>query len=173
MTYTHLFWVHILSHVLSHIMYYCVFLFTIIFDKQSFLNFEYLNIVCICMGVNSGISATTRTIIIFQNILAQGEALHLEVTSPDSWLYYTWPNPIIICVFLENRMIKLIHNALNHNTDQQFVFKTKHSSDICIFTVKTSTRISLDIKYSTPFHTCFLDANKSFNQVTIVRYLQA
>ena len=47
--------------------------------------------------------------------------------------------------------------------DDQFGFKTKHSADMCIFTVKTI------IKYytgqNTPVYTCFLDARKAFNRV--------
>ena len=42
-------------------------------------------------------------------------------------------------------------------------FKTKHSADMCIFTVK------IIIKYytghNTPAYTCFLDASKAFDRV--------
>ena len=45
--------------------------------------------------------------------------------------------------------------------DHQFGFKTKHSADMCIFTIKSI------IKYYTGHNTdtCFLDASKAFDRV--------
>ena len=46
--------------------------------------------------------------------------------------------------------------------DQQFGFKSKHDTDMCIFTIKSI------IKYYTEqdihVYTCFLDASKAFEQ---------
>ena len=47
--------------------------------------------------------------------------------------------------------------------DHQFGFKTKHSADICIFTVKSN--IKYYTGHNTPMYTCFLDANKAFDRV--------
>ena len=47
--------------------------------------------------------------------------------------------------------------------DQQFGFKRKHSTDLCIFTVKSVT-----IYYTqenSPVFTCFLDASKAFDKI--------
>ena len=45
--------------------------------------------------------------------------------------------------------------------DHQFGFKSKHSTDMCIFTVKSF------IKYmqTSPVYTCFLDASKAFDRI--------
>ena len=43
--------------------------------------------------------------------------------------------------------------------DQQFGFKRKHSTDLCIFTVKSVT------KYYTQENTCFLDASKALDKI--------
>ena len=47
--------------------------------------------------------------------------------------------------------------------DHQFGFKTKHSADICIFTVKSI--IKYYTGHNTPVYTCFLDASKAFDRV--------
>ena len=48
-------------------------------------------------------------------------------------------------------------------SDNQFGFKSKHATDLCIYTVKS------EIKYynyfSSPVYTCFLDASKAFDRV--------
>ena len=49
-------------------------------------------------------------------------------------------------------------------SDNQFVFKPEHGTDLCIFTVKSV------IKYYTlpnsPVYTCFLDASKAYDRVS-------
>ena len=47
--------------------------------------------------------------------------------------------------------------------DHQFGFKAKHSTDMCIFTVKTLVKYHTD--QMTPVYTCLLDASKAFVQV--------
>ena len=47
--------------------------------------------------------------------------------------------------------------------DHQFGLKTKHSADMCIFTVKNS--IKCYTGHNTPVYTCFLDASKAFDKV--------
>ena len=47
--------------------------------------------------------------------------------------------------------------------DQQFGFKSKHSTDMCIFTVKSIIKYYTD--QNTPVYTCFLDASKAFDRV--------
>ena len=47
--------------------------------------------------------------------------------------------------------------------DHQFGFKTKHSADMCIFTVKSI--IKYYTGHNTPVYTYFLDASKAFDRV--------
>ena len=47
--------------------------------------------------------------------------------------------------------------------DHQFGFKTKHSADMCIFTVKSI--IKYYTGHNTPVYTCFHDASKAFDRV--------
>ena len=47
--------------------------------------------------------------------------------------------------------------------DHQFGFKTKHSADMCIFTVKSI--IKYYTGHNTPVYACFLDASKAFDRV--------
>ena len=47
--------------------------------------------------------------------------------------------------------------------DHQFGFKTKHSADMCSFTVKSI--IKYYTGHNTPVYTCFLDASKAFDRV--------
>ena len=47
--------------------------------------------------------------------------------------------------------------------DHQFGFKAKHSTDMCIFTVKTLVKCYTD--QMTPVYTCLLDASKAFDRV--------
>ena len=48
-------------------------------------------------------------------------------------------------------------------SDNQFGFKQKHSTDLCIYTVKSI--IQYYNYYSSPVYTCFLDASKSFDRI--------
>ena len=47
--------------------------------------------------------------------------------------------------------------------DQQFGFKRKHSTDLCIFTVKSVTKYYT--QENSPVFTCFLDASKAFDNI--------
>ena len=47
--------------------------------------------------------------------------------------------------------------------DQQFGFKRKDSTDLCIFTVKSVTKYYT--KENSPVYTCFLDASKAFDKI--------
>ena len=47
--------------------------------------------------------------------------------------------------------------------DHQFGFKSKHSTDMCIFTVKSI--IQYYIRQNSPVYTCFLDASKAFDRI--------
>ena len=47
--------------------------------------------------------------------------------------------------------------------DHQFGFKTKHSTDMCIFSVKSI--IKYYTEHNSPVYTCFLDASKAFDKV--------
>ena len=55
---------------------------------------------------------------------------------------------------LESLQIYLIRH------DHQFGFKTKHSADMCIFTVKSIIKYCAG--HNTPVYTCFLDESKAF-----------
>ena len=47
--------------------------------------------------------------------------------------------------------------------DQQFGFKSKHSTDFCIFTVKSVSKYYT--QQHSPSYTCFLDASKAFDKI--------
>ena len=55
--------------------------------------------------------------------------------------------------------------------DYQFGFKAKHSTDMCIFTVKTLIKYYTD--QNTPVYTCLLDASKAFDRVNHWTLLQS
>ena len=48
-------------------------------------------------------------------------------------------------------------------SDNQFGFKQKHSTDLCIYTVKSI--IQYYNYYSSPVYPCFLDASKAFDRI--------
>ena len=52
--------------------------------------------------------------------------------------------------------------------DQQFDFKRKHSTDLCIFTVKRVTKHYT--QENSPVFTCFLDASKAFDKMYALYY---
>ena len=47
--------------------------------------------------------------------------------------------------------------------DHQFGFKTRHSADMCIFTVKIIVKYYTG--HNTLVYTCFIDASKAFDRV--------
>ena len=47
--------------------------------------------------------------------------------------------------------------------DQQFGFKSKHSTDFCIYTVKSVLKYYT--QHHSPVYTCFLDASKAFDKI--------
>ena len=50
-----------------------------------------------------------------------------------------------------------------YTSDNQFGFKKQHSTDLCIFTVKSVIKYSN--LYNSPVYNCFLDASKAYDQV--------
>jgi hypothetical protein len=48
-------------------------------------------------------------------------------------------------------------------TDNQFGFKSKHSTDLCIFTLKNI--VDYYRRFRSPVFSCFLDASKAFDRV--------
>ena len=48
-------------------------------------------------------------------------------------------------------------------SDKQFGFKSKHSTDLCIYTLKSIIQYYKD--YNSPVYSCFLDASKAFDRV--------
>ena len=50
-------------------------------------------------------------------------------------------------------------------SDNQFGFKQKHSTDLCIYTVKSI--IQYYNYYNSPVYTCFLDASKAFDRINL------
>ena len=48
-------------------------------------------------------------------------------------------------------------------SDNQFGFKSKHSTDLCIYTLKSIIQYYKD--YNSPVYSCFLDASKAFDRV--------
>ena len=63
--------------------------------------------------------------------------------------------------YLKFVYLKFYKCTITH--DHQFGFKTKHSADMCIFTVKSI--IKYYTGHNTPVYTCFLDASKVFDRV--------
>ena len=47
--------------------------------------------------------------------------------------------------------------------DQQFGFKSKHSTDFCIYTVKSVSKYYT--QHHSPVYSCFLDASKAFDKI--------
>ena len=76
----------------------------------------------------------------------------------------------IALVTAASKFFELCHSIIlkdylvTHN--QQFRFKRKHSTDLCIFTVKSVTKYYTQ-KNSQVF-TCFLDASKAFDKINIL-----
>ena len=50
--------------------------------------------------------------------------------------------------------------------DQQFSFKSKHSTDFCIFTVKSVSKYYT--QQHSPAYTYFMDASKAFDKSNII-----
>ena len=48
-------------------------------------------------------------------------------------------------------------------SDNQFGFKSKHSTDLCIYTLKSIIQYYKD--HNSPVYSCFLDASKAFDIV--------
>ena len=68
----------------------------------------------------------------------------------------------IISKLFEQVILINIKNFLD-TTDNQFGFKTKHSTDMCVFLLKQA--ISYYITRSSPIFCVFLDASKAFDRV--------
>ena len=63
---------------------------------------------------------------------------------------------------LELCMVSRLEPFLN-STDNQFAFKKKHSTDMCIFALKEMVRYYTN--HGSPVYACFLDASKAFDKV--------
>ena len=55
--------------------------------------------------------------------------------------------------------------------DQQFGFKSKHSTDFCIYTAKNVSKYYTQLQ--SPVYTCFLDASKTLIRLTISSYFES
>jgi len=61
------------------------------------------------------------------------------------------------------KCILVVYSDFFLSTDHQFGFKAKHSTDLCIFSLKET--VNLYLNSGTPVFTCFLDASKAFDKV--------
>ena len=59
-------------------------------------------------------------------------------------------------------MSEKLNDYLN-TSDNQFGFKAKHSTDMCIYAVKSVVKYYNH--YESPMYTCFLDASKAFHRI--------
>ena len=50
-------------------------------------------------------------------------------------------------------------------SDNQFGFKQKHSTDLCIYIYTVKSIIQYYNYYNSPVYTCFLDASKAFDRI--------
>lgn len=64
----------------------------------------------------------------------------------------------ILEAFILNRI-----DGMLFSSDHQFGFKSHHSTDLCIFALKSVTNYYLDLH--SPVSSCFLDASKAFDRV--------
>ena len=55
------------------------------------------------------------------------------------------------------------YGDLRHSTDNQFGYKTKHATDLCVYTLKQI--VDCYRSSSSPEYTCFLYASKTFDRV--------
>ena len=63
---------------------------------------------------------------------------------------------------LEKILLIRLHDYL-YTTDNQFSFKAKHSTDMCIFSLKSV--IDFYVTSSSPMYICYMDASKAFDKV--------
>ena len=68
---------------------------------------------------------------------------------------------LIVALSRLSRLLDYLDYLVTH--DQQFGFKRKHSTDLCIFTVKSVTKYYT--QKNCPVFTCFLDASKAFDKI--------
>ena len=61
-------------------------------------------------------------------------------------------------------LMKLMESYLV-TRDNQFGFKKKHSTDLCIFSVKSIIKYMYYNLYKSPVYSCFLDASKAYGRV--------
>ena len=73
----------------------------------------------------------------------------------------------IALVTAASKIFKLCLSVILENYlfthDQQFGFKNKHSTDFCIYTVKSVSKYYT--QHHSPVYTCFLDASKAFDKI--------
>ena len=51
--------------------------------------------------------------------------------------------------------------------DQQFGFKSKHSTEFCIYTVKSVSKYYT--QHHSPVYACFLDVSKAFDKINHIK----
>lgn len=79
-------------------------------------------------------------------------------------IFYNRPNALasILSRVLEQILLDRLQAYLI-TTDNQFGFKNKHSTDLCIYALKEV--VSKYSRHNTPVFMCFLDASKAFDRV--------
>ena len=78
--------------------------------------------------------------------------------------HYKYNVSVYICSkIFEICLLEMLEQYL-HTHDHQFRFKKQHSTDMCIFTVKSV--IKYYTKQKSSVYTCFLDAAKAFDRVS-------
>jgi hypothetical protein len=53
------------------------------------------------------------------------------------------------------------YSALLHTTDNQFGFRSKHSTDMCVFALQQIGDINVSM--NSPVYICYLDVSKAFD----------
>ena len=74
--------------------------------------------------------------------------------------------PIVLTAIMSKLFEILILNRygdLLHSTDNQFGYKKKHATDLCVYTLKQV--VDYYRSNSSPVYICFLDASKAFDRV--------
>ena len=69
----------------------------------------------------------------------------------------------VLSKLLESVIVQKYSEELNNTSCNQFGFKRKHSTDLCIFSFKQV--IEYYLNYDNPMFICYLDASKAFDRV--------
>ena len=74
--------------------------------------------------------------------------------------------PIALATVISKLFEHVIHSHISPtcmSSDHQFGFKTKHSTNMCVFLLKQA--LSFYSKHDTPVYATFLDASKAYDRV--------